>query len=317
MAPKILVLGLGRMGLRHVAGAASAGARVYAVSRRAEARQEAMALAEANAPGIGHRAVADASEIGQVDGAIIAGTADVRPDQLAQLLESGIPAILLEKPLCQSRMELEAMQKAAEAASRSRVWVNLPFRTLDIFSSQQCPFSLTYSAGALGIGCNGIHWIDLACHLAADAQPRLLWGEVRAERIASGRGPQFADFGGTALFGFADGSRLLLSNDPESSAPAAISLISGHTLMIFDGNESRRSSRDPISRKPNYLYGQDHIRTIATDWAPDLVSVSQAWVKAVTGGPPTRLPTFAQAAGTHRAMFDLLETTGASHFPIT
>lgn len=325
---QVLVSGLGRMGLRHLRGVLMAGDIPTLVSRSSTSISSAFSLVNEIAPSLQVASYANLEEIpdrSSFDAAILATTTDVRPAQLNQVLKLGVPAILLEKPLAQSRVELDGILVAAKHADISVCHFR---RTLPLFQNfkterqnPSSPLVINVVSGASGIGCNGVHWIDLALFLSGEQSGRLLWGEISPEPIKSGRGEQFEDVGGCGVFALGDnGSRLVLTQVASSSAPTTLSVVDEHRLLVVDQltGEAYDAQRSPTSVKPHYLYGQDYERTVipavdAVDW-PVLTS---SWLDSLTGDAVCHLPKLDEAAVAHRLLFDLLETSGATNFAIT
>lgn len=312
----VLLVGAGRMGSRHLRGLLAAGATVAVVDPRAEAREGA-AGAERAFP-----TLADALGAGGYDAAVLAETAAGRLERFAALGEAGVPAVLLEKPLEQSRERAHALAALArEHGVDARV--NHLFRTLPRFRELRAlggPYQLSVVGGAYGLACNGIHWIDLARFLSGDGGGRLLYGELDGATIASGRGPEFCDYGGRALFGFEDGTRIFLSSDAASPAPMQATLVHAEVESALFPHDAlavdfRRLSG---SAKPPHLYGADFERSEAPALeSDDLWRATEAWAAAVARGEAAQQPPLELALGSHDLLFDLLETSGEREFAVT
>ena len=148
----------------------------------------------------------------------------------------------------------------------------------------------------------------------------MLFGEIEAAAIASGRGPMFRDYGGRGLFAFEDGSRLFLNCSAASSASgiATITLPDWQCFVDLDQDLAIVYERDPASTKPCYLYGADYsrreIRGIETVQFPEL---TKGWIRSLQGRGDCPLPSLEEAALGHELLFDLLETSGEAEFAIT
>ncbi len=325
----MLLIGAGRMGQRHLRGMKGRVSRVVVVDP------------DPAAPGIGaarlreHDFGAAAScttglngviEGGDIDAAIVASTADHRLDALKWLAGRGIKRVLIEQPLAQSRALLEEMIDIAEAAD-IEAHCNVYRRYLPIFqpirerhARERQPLHVSVTAGAVGLGCNGIHWIDFAMHLCGASSGKLLFGELHETSIASGRGPQFRDFGGTGVFAFPDGSRLVLTVVAHSAAGASCVIYEAYGATMIDQEDDLlvTYARAPGSNKPAYLYGQDFDRTEHRGAELiDLATMTGEWLEHVSGVKPKKLVDLHHAAMAHYLLFDLLETSGQTHFPIT
>lgn len=321
---RILLVGAGRMGQRHLRGLAAMPGEIHVVDPNPQALTAAgTGDTTVTARVVPHETLEGALAAlgGGCDGAILAATAAGRLEAFERVAAHGIRHVLAEKPLEQSRRRCRAVLEIAERHGVS-VHCNLYRRTLPAFQDLRGagPLSISVNTGAIGLGCGGIHWIDFALYLSGGSGGRLLFGEVEPETIASGRGPQFRDYGGRGLFAFEDGSRLYLSVRAASSAPTSCAIVGPacHWLIDQDGDTAIVRRRKPGSVKPNYLYGQDYEAVTETGAeAIDLVRLTGEWLHSLRGGPPCRIPTLQQAAPAHELLFDLLETSHETEFAFT
>jgi predicted dehydrogenase len=316
----LLLVGAGRMGLRHLDGLAGLQGDLHVVDPRPEAEAEVRRRADGR-PGqrlVLHRSLEEVPlEEAGISAAILAETADGRLERLELLALAGVGDVLMEKPLEQSRARLRRMLEVAPAL---RVRVDHYQRTMPFFRSlreEGGPFRIVVAAGAYGLACNGVHDLDLACFLTG-LPGRLLFADLEETRIESGRGGQFRDYGGRALVGFDDGSSLFLDCAAESSAPPLLAIVQPQRLSLHDGVEGAVHERDPDSSQPVYRYGADYRRRVVSDLDPPEPGRTTAdWLRSLKGGPESLLPTLAEAAAGHELLFDVLETTGETEFPIT
>jgi predicted dehydrogenase len=317
----VLVVGAGRMGLRHLRGLAALDAGVaHVVDPRPEARAGAVELAQqVLGTAVETYAALDEVPLGEIDAAILAETAEGRLERFERVAGGGVGSILLEKPLEQSRRRVARLRELA-LGTESTVHCNHYRRTLRFYERFRTggPLRMHVVGGAYGLACNGVHWIDFARHLSGDEGGTLLYGEIERERIGSGRGGQFCDFGGRGVFAFGE-SRLVLDCFASSSAPTSMTLTqqSRHWQVDLATDRGVLHEREESSEKPSYLYGQDYRRTeIEGAEAVDLADMTRLWLASVGGGV-CPLPTLEEAAVAHDLLFDLLETTGDTTFPIT
>lgn len=312
---RTLVVGAGRMGLRHLRGLASVTDDLHVVDPRPEAREAA------GAPHA-YGSLEEALAAGPYDAAVLAETATGRLERFAALAAAGVPAVLVEKPVEQSRRRVRALASAAQAGGVD-ARVNHYFRGLERFRELRelgGPFQISVVGGAYGLACNGIHWLDLALYLSGDGGGRLLYGELDAEPIASGRGAEFRDYGGRALYGFDDGSRLFLSCDAASPAPMQATIVHAQVESVLLLHDARAVEyrRDPASALPPYRYGADFERSEAPALeADDLWRSTEQWAAAIAAGKPAPQPPVGLSVGAHDLLFDLVETSGEREFPVT
>lgn len=148
----------------------------------------------------------------------------------------------------------------------------------------------------------------------------MLFGEIEATEIGSGRGPAFRDYGGRGLFAFEDGSRLFLSCSADSSASAiaAITLPDWQCVVDLEKDLAIVYERDFASTKPKYLYGADYTRReVSGIESVEFPEVTKGWIRWLEGRGKCSLPSLDEAALGHELLFDLLETSGGTEFAIT
>jgi hypothetical protein len=293
------------MGQRHLQGLSGLEAELHVVDPRDGAVAEIEAIAPA---AVVHAALPEL----EFDAAILAETAAGRLERVEAVLGIGVPRLLIEKPLEQSRARTRAL---VEACAGRDARCHLPLRALPLakeLREEDGAITITVAGGAFGLAANGIHWIDLA-HAVAGAGGALLWDELDDTPIASGRGPSFRDYGGRAVFGFGDRVRLYLDTRASSPAPmtATATATRVHAVLELAGDDVGWYRRDPANDDPPYRYGSGFDR--ATEHLGlDLTTSAVRWLAG-----DGELPTVDEALVSHELLFDLLETSGATEFAIT
>lgn len=318
---KVLLIGAGRMGTRHLQGLDGVASACDVVDPDAKAREGVRSTTGKTE--IKTFAALDAvpADAGY-DAAILASTATDRRELFEGIERRGVPAILVEKPIAQNRADAKAVLDRV-ASSKSAVWVNHYRRTLSGFEPLRQaggPFVLSISSGAMGLGANGVHWIDFAIHLTGAKSGKLLYGEIDDAIIRSGRGPSFRDYGGRGVFAFPDGSRLMLSCAAGSSAPTMMSIVTPTAHWIVDQHDDRtlRHTRASGVDHPTYLYGKDYgSETVQGLEAVDLPGLTRDWIRAISENRAPPQPRAADVALVYELLFDLLETSGETQFTFT
>jgi len=128
---KVLLIGAGRMGMRHLQGLDGVALSCDVVDPRAEAREGARSTTGKTEV----KTFADLDALptnARYDAAILASTATGRRELFETVERHGVPAILIEKPIAQSRADAKALLDRV-ASSKSAVWVNHYRRTLSGF----------------------------------------------------------------------------------------------------------------------------------------------------------------------------------------
>ncbi|MBL6932021.1 MAG: hypothetical protein ISR45_03665 [Rhodospirillales bacterium] len=205
---------------------------------------------------------------------------------------------------------------------KSDIRVNHVFRENPVFDNifkSDNALQMTVNAGAIGLGCGGIHWIDLALYLSNSKSGKLISGKLDSVPIASGRGKQFRDYGGNGLFEFEDGSTLFLNVSAESSANPVCVITQNHCQLVVDlSNGIFVHEREEGLVHPNYLYGKGY----HSHKASNLSSIgpseqTRLWLQHAKGDRRSKLPTLDEAVIGHELLFDLLETGGTRKFLFT
>ena len=325
---KIIVIGVGRMGVRHLVGLNGInGLDVVAV----DPSENAISEAKKNTYEFTIKWHSNLSSIQELkfDLAIISSTANARLENLKWCIERGAKNIILEKPLAQSRAELDKIESLVNMSSVN-VYCNFYRRQLkyclDIrkrFQSNEGSkkhLTIVIASGAMGLACNGLHYIDSAIHMTGSKNPKIISAWLDKTPILSGRGAGFSDYGGGAVVQLNERSKLIMNVMADSSAPTTLLFYENHLLTMVDqdGDMAIEYLRDKKSKKPNYLYGQEYKREIIK--GVERVSLSKLtneWVLAVISGKKPEMPLIHSSVQSHHLLFDILEETGLVNFQFT
>ena len=324
----LLIIGAGRMGMRHLVGAFKACSQITIVDPKINILQKEVKKLSTNNKYHGsiiHYPSIDNIPINSnFDAGIISSTANGRKDIFFKLLERKVYNILLEKPIEQSRKKVKEIVDAS-LDKNLNIRSNHPFRELPLFQKfydSSAPFHMAVVGGAFGLACNGIHWIDLAVYLShsKDENTKLLFSRIDKTPIKSGRGEKFVDYGGTIVLEFARGSILLMDSWADSSAPLTFTLNHNHSSFLLDRKENLGIiyERNKTSTLENYLYGFDYERNVINP--VEAISFSENttnWLYSLKGEKKCFLPKIEESVISHERLFDALETTGKNDFFIT
>jgi len=323
----ILLIGAGRMAQRHLQGLNELEGSIIVVEPRKEAEKELRKIVDqfgVKAEISFYTSFECIPENFKFDGAILSATANGRLERLKQVIDIGVKNVLIEKPLEQSRKRVLELNKLAQQNALN-IKCNHYHRTLPFYTdlrNQGGPFHITITGGAYGLACNGVHWLDLSSYLTGNRHAKLLFGEIDSNLINSGRGKNFKDLGGRGFYLFDDNSRLYLNCIADSSAPMSLIITKiPNKQYIIDRKEDIVTvyERDEKSKRlPNYLYGVDYCRSeIKGIETIPLWENTRSWLRSIIGNGTCHLPNLADALIGHELLFDLLEITGKTEFPIT
>lgn len=338
---KVLVLGAGRMGIRHCLGVL--GVKEVQELMIADINASALSTAESQlkektgSMKVSYHIWDDLKNIKPViDVAIIAATAGDRINTCKEVIELGAKHILAEKPLGQSLKQVKELCDFFDAQKNVQAYVNLNMRLYssykklknDLHSFPQFQGKLTFSinTGTIGIGANGIHYIDLIKYLSGADDINVRYASIDDTLIPSGRGPSFGDFGGTAIMDFIAKEKkvlatahFILSSSSTVLGPWEIKGPNGR-IHIDEFEQIRRNKlRKADSNLPVQRYAGDYLPIQEEHFeVPFLNQLTEEWLRELINGRSI-LPEIKESLIVHRAMFEWLEkSTGyKSEFPIT
>jgi predicted dehydrogenase len=279
--------------------------------------------------------VPSTSLTGTFDVVIMATTATDRLESCRNMLAFSPARLLVEKPLGQSYEEVESVSRLLSSHPGVKACVNLNTRMYpfiadlkrDLSSMPQfegCKY-INYSGGTLGIGANGIHYLDLIFHLLDADEAEFKHGEVDDNMIPSGRGPAFGDFGGWASIHFSRGGRLvgksLIMLSSTSTVFGGWEFIGTHGRIRINELEGTRTDilRRPDSVLPINRYAGDYMEPVTRAiQSPALSDLTCRWLDGIAGGHDL-LPGLHESLTVHKVMFDWLSAsrTHKGSFPIT
>jgi hypothetical protein len=252
------------------------------------------------------------------DAAIFSETVAWRYENIISFLKRSTAArFLLEKPLSADPSHIENLPSIFTCAgvSLDSVFVNFPRRTWGITQFlreliiDSSSVQITINGGALGFGCNGIHYLDWFLHLAKTNIANIVFCKLDDILIGSGRGLHFFDYGGTVLLQ-AKNTNLFLSASAASSAPVLITIRGDHFLTLIDETNFtwKVLKRSSDSQLPNYRYGSDYELYESGPFQVDgLDLLTQKWLEGSAD-----LPLLEDAIPAHNLLHSILQAGGHS-----
>jgi predicted dehydrogenase len=333
----VIIVGAGRMGIRHAQGVAQIKEvnKIKIVDINQSALDNACAILEHNTPKYEFSLV-DAlyTEGGHFDIVIMASTANNRGELVNLLALLGCKYMLVEKPLGQSYQEVIEFNNIV-AQSGIDCFVNLNMRLYDGFIKLRDDFkeipqllgvkTITMNTGTLGIGANGIHYLDLLYFLFDADNAKISAAEIDNTTIRSGRGEHFCDFGGWSVINFYKNDQVvgksMLSMSATSTVFGSWDIVASHGRIIIDEAFQKRTDifRKADSTMPVNRYFADYLPPVESQMeSPFLGDLTAKWLKALLKREHL-LPTVEQSIKVHALMFEWLNhsKTHQNHFPIT
>lgn len=336
----ILIIGAGRMGIRHAEGICKLTEvrAITIVDNSEKSIENAINHFSTNSLFekiniINNEKLINSTEKFEIG--IIATTANNRIELLTLLVDLGCKQILVEKPLSQSFDQLVDFNSAVVNLGVS-CFVNLNMRLNDCFlklyndikilKQFQGEKTVTINTGTIGIGANGIHYLDYLLFLFEADEAKIVAAEIQEELISSGRGENFYDFGGWCVIKFYKQSNYLgkamLSLSSTSSVFGSWEIVGPHGRIYFNEVEQNRIDllRNENSLMPLNRYHADYLKpAIRSFESPFLGDLTNKWLKTLINENISLLPTIEQSLDAHKLMFDWLEHSKkySKIFPIT
>ena len=225
--------------------------------------------------------------------------------------------ILLEKPLSSSPDEYKLFLKLAkEKGIEKNIQVNFIRRSwphvkkIFDYCKNEDEFVMTINGGAIGIGCNGIHFIDKFIYLSNEEKPILNWVKLSNKTIQSGRGKQFFDYGGNFVLTSSKGA-FFASISSNSSSNVVMTVKGKNFIITVDYNDFswKILERDKYSTLPVYRYGSEY-KVIENGFfkIPNVSTFIKNWTEKKIS-----LPNLEIANISHKCLYDILKYGEASY----
>lgn len=258
---KAALIGLGRMGLRHLDNLLTLKLEVVGVC---DPFDQARVAAKEKASLSDDRLFVNPAELvakAKPELLIIATTAPVHAELTCLAAESGVKAILCEKPMATSLADARRMIDVCKA-SGVRLSINHQMRFMDqyilpkqMLDSEQFGgvTSVHVTAGNFGLAMNGSHYFEMFRYIAGEPA-----SEVQAwfspEKVPNPRGPQFEDRAGSVRLVTASGLRFMLDASADQ----------GHGVRVMYGARHGQIFVDELGGRMNWTVRQAEHRDMPT-----------------------------------------------------
>jgi hypothetical protein len=230
----------------------------------------------------------------QIDIAIVATTADVRPQVVRRIAgHADVRYWVLEKILAQSEAGLDELSAVAGASAGA--WVNTPRRMMPWHREIKAqfalkpPLTLTVPGGPWGLACNAVHFLDLFAWWTGETLQDVATDRL-GRRWFEGSRPGNWEVLGTLEGRFSGGSRAVLT---ASEAGAGV-------LDVTDGDRSWqiRESEGAAHRSD----GLDLPGRVAYQ-----SEMSGSLVESILASGRCELPTLQESAALHRVFIRAMQ----------
>ena len=313
---KAYISALGLMGRRHLKALIKIGCIVEAYDPNVDVFE--LAKSELKKEGLNYKNFLQVTKpYGKYDFAIFAETALSRFNNFKYFLENAqADKILLEKPLSSNPSEFHSFLKLArEKHVEQIIQVNLVRRSwphikkINEYCKNEEEFVMTVNGGAIGLGCNGIHFIDNFVLFSGNERPTLKWVKLSKDIVESGRGKQFHDFGGNFIAESTRGT--FLASMTANSSANVVMTVKGKNFMIqvdYNTLSWKILKRNSNIDLPLYRYGSEY--KIIEDGIFKLPSVDyliEGWTKG-----NINLPDLETSLLSHELLETILVSGGAN-----
>lgn len=291
---KSVILGVGRMGRRHIAAVRLAGhvvAGVFDVSRMAlEAARDEQGLSEA-------QLYADLDRLFnevQPELVVISTTADSHCRLTCMAAERGARFILVEKPMAVSLGECDRMIESCRQHG-AKLAVNHQMRFMEQYTEPKRLFdtpayggmaSMTVVAGNFGFSMNGSHYFE-AFRFLVDEPIVEVAAWFSTDVVPNPRGPQFEDRGGCIRATTVSGNRLYMEIGTDQGHGVNVVYACRNGMIVINelSGELTSTEREEQYRDlPTTRYGMPAISRQRKIQPAEVIDASAAVIRALCSG---------------------------------
>lgn len=248
MKKKIVIIGAGQLGSRHLQGILKSDRDISIEIIEPSEKARINVTKRIEELGLDKKEVSFVNHIEHLSNnvylAIVATNSDIRYKVTSELLKSKkVKFLILEKVLFQDLEHYKSMKEILDR-TETRCWVNHPRRCFPLYKDlkeqlNECVnYHFSVSGGDWGLGCNTLHFLDLISYLTGDdslsLSLSLLDPEVKETKRSS-----FIELSG-AITGFSEKSRFIIESF-NTKSPMQITITTDLFNIFID--ESRNWAR--------------------------------------------------------------------------
>lgn len=232
--PRVAIIGLGNIGIRHLQGLSSIASTIELEGVDPDARS--CDSAEAEWRRLSGRGIfrSDLSAVGSADIVIIATAAKARLDLVRRSLELSPRTLVLEKVVFQKE-EYFATALLEAGSNKVEAYVNCPRRIWPLYeyikslTNLEGLVSIRVAGRNIGLACNSVHYIDLLQYLSEEADVSSVSDDLG--EIVESKRPGYYECLGKIEFKAPTGCRLLVSVTPEDASDTTIEIETRHRKL--------------------------------------------------------------------------------------
>ena len=291
---KAIVLGVGRMGRRHIQVAAKAGCELAGVY---DVRKESLDEAKREY-GLDDALLFDDIDrlykVARPDCVIIATTADSHETLTCMAAQRGAKFVLVEKPMATS---LDACDRMIATCARHGVGlaVNHQMRFMEQYTRPKALFgsdafgemgSMSVVAGNFGLSMNGCHYFEAFRYLADDELVDVsAW--FSPDTVPNPRGAQFGDRGGSVRITTRSGKRFYMEAGTDQGH--GVRVVYGArqgmiTINELSGELAGTERQEEFRSLPTTRYGMPAVERRETIAPAEVIDTSAEVLRALIAG---------------------------------
>lgn len=279
---KIILLGAGQLGSRHLQGLAKLDlkAEIWVVDPYEASLETALGRYNEVGPLVSARFFKSLDETGisEADLVVVATNADIRPVALDELLRKvSVRHLLLEKVAFQSVEIFKKNIKQLEDCN-IKTWVNCPRRLYPLYLQLKSELNgveelnMEVSGTDWGMGCSTIHFVDLFAFLTSDPDMSVT-GHSLDKKLHTSKRPGFYELTGAIEFSNSRGKLRIVSEDKEGIS-LQITITTPDVKIVINelAREYSLTSREaePGSVKSSFLV--PYQSSLTTEVAKDILN---------------------------------------------
>ena len=288
------VLGVGRMGRRHVEMMQKLGMDIVGVS---DPRQESLDLA-ASENGIPtdrqYSSPARLLDEGRPEFVVVASTADAHCELTCLAAEMGARYVLCEKPMACSIDECRSMIAACRSTG-ARLAINHPMRFMAYYTAPKaivnsCEFggltSMTVVGGNFGVAMNGTHFVEAFRYLTEE-DPEEVTAWFDSDKVPNPRGEQFEDASGSIRVTTKSGCKLYLECGARQGHGINVILAGPYGQIAIDqltGTMSVTFRNEEHRNLPSTRYGMPFVESQTRLDPPNMVDLCTSMAVSLIEG---------------------------------
>jgi len=257
----ISIIGLGRMGRRHIHAAQKLGMTLDKLYDPLDAAIESTKTEVDLPDSVFCRSMRDLYAGPRPDCVVIATTADSHCRLVCEAAENGVKYILVEKPMATSLADCDLMIEVCKRYG-AQLAVNHQMRFMDQYIEPKqllnsAAFggmtSMTVVGGNFGMAMNALHYFE-SFRFMTDEAPVEVSAWFSSEKVPNPRGPQFEDKGGAIRISTASGKRFYLDVGTDQ----------GHGVQVIYGARNGLIAVDELMGKVRAVCRQEEYAELPT-----------------------------------------------------